>query len=157
MRPYLNRLGGIPFVLVGNGLLVLGVLALSHIVNNFWPFDVARLDLVRATALDRIDAAAILEAANGELLLAFLASVMVAATGLVLPFSYYLNRHFNEEAPQALVVLRQALWVGLWLAFCLWLQMNRTLGVAVLGLVAAVLVIFELLLQVRARALDILE
>jgi hypothetical protein len=45
-----------------------------------------------------------------------------------------------------------ALWVGLWVAFCLWLQMNRTLGVAVAALGAAVVILFEVVLQIRARA-----
>jgi uncharacterized membrane protein (UPF0136 family) len=44
------------------------------------------------------------------------------------------------------------MWVGLWFAFCAWLQMNRTLGIAIAALVAIVLLMFELLLQVRHRA-----
>src|SRR5690606_12221191 len=74
-----------PYVALGAGLLVLGVLATNHIVNSFWPFDVARLDQVRATALDQANAAAMLEAANGQIVLAFLASVMLAVTGLAMP------------------------------------------------------------------------
>ena len=50
MRDFVSRLGAIPFALLGLGLLVLGALALNHVVNNFWPFDVERLDLIRATA-----------------------------------------------------------------------------------------------------------
>ena len=41
------------------------------------------------------------------------------------------------------------------MAFCLWLQMNRTLGVAVAALVAAVLILFEVVLQIRARAASV--
>lgn len=157
MRDTFNRLGIVPFLIVGVGLLVLGLLATNHIVNNFWPFDVSRLDLVRATALDDVDAAAILEAANGQILMAFLASVAVAVTGLVMPLVYYANVRFRDglETPVLLVVVRQAMWVGMWFAFCLWLQMNRSLGIAVAALVAAVLGTFEVLLQVRDRASSI--
>jgi uncharacterized membrane protein (UPF0136 family) len=43
------------------------------------------------------------------------------------------------------------MWVGSWAAFCVWLQMNRTLGLAVAILVAVVLILFEMLLQLRQR------
>jgi hypothetical protein len=154
MRTFWHRLGSLPFFLVGAALLALGLLALNHIVNNYWPVDVARLDLIRGSALGTADAPSLLEARNGEILVAFLASVMVAITGLVLPLVYYLNRRFQPAgaAPRFLTVLRQSLWIGLWVAFCAWLQMNRTFGVAVALLVAFVLFLFELLLQVRHRA-----
>jgi len=159
MRDVVRRLGAIPFVLLGVGLVFLGLLALNHIVNNFWPFDVERLDLIRATARMQVDAAALLEAANLEILLAFLAAVMVAVTGLVLPLVYYLNKRLraSDQLPSFLLVLRQAMWVGIWVAFCVWLQMNRTLGLAVVLLVAAVLAMFEILLQVRTRASSVFE
>ncbi|MDX1636313.1 MAG: hypothetical protein R3280_16865 [Marinobacter sp.] len=159
MGEHARRLGAIPFVLLGLGLLFLGVLALNHVVNNFWPFDVERLDLIRATARAQVDASSLLEATNLEILLAFLAAIMVAVTGLVLPLVYYLNKRLRppEWAPSYLLVLRQAMWVGLWVAFCVWLQMNRTLGPAVILLVAAVLIIFEVLLQVRTRASSVFE
>lgn len=157
MRDPVERLGILPYLVLGAGLLALGVLATNHIVNNFWPFDVTRLDLVRASALDQANAGAILDAANGQIVMAFLASVMVAVTGLALPLVYYANVRFegNGGGPSLIVILRQALWVGTWMAFCVWLQMNRSLGVAVAVLVAAVLATFEILLQVRRRASSI--
>ena len=157
MSDTFDRLGIFPFLVAGAGLLLLGLLATDHIVNNFWPFDVTRLDLVRATALDQVDATSIMDAANGQILMAFLASVAVATTGLIMPLIYYANVRFREgvESPSFLIIVRQAMWVGLWLAFCLWLQMNRSLGIAVAGLVAAVLLTFEVLLQVRDRASSI--
>ncbi len=149
-----------PFLLLGAGLFVIGLLAMNHIVNNWWPFDVSRLDLVRATAEGRADPTLLLEAANVEIILAFLAVLLVAVTGLALPLAYILNRrflrsHYRPEQSAALsflAPLRQAVWVGLWVTFCAWLQMNRVLGVAVAGLVAVVLIMFEGLLQVRTRA-----
>ena len=140
--------------------MLLGALAVDRIVNTMWPFDVTRIELVRATAQQRVDAAMLLAAANSDIIIAFLASVVVAATGLALPLSYYLNKRLlppemRHEPPPFLTVIRQALWVGLWVAFCLWPQMNRTLGVAVAALVAAVLILFEVVLQIRARAASV--
>jgi hypothetical protein len=153
MNNFLNRFGAIPFVFLGGALLLVGLLAMNHILDNFWPIDVSRLDLIRDTALDRAEATSLLQAANQEIIVAFLAGVLVAVTGLVLPLAYFLNKRFgNADPAHFLVILRQAMWVGAWIAFCTWLQMNRTLGWGVAILVATVFAIFEVMLQVRERA-----
>jgi hypothetical protein len=156
MQRVTQRLGVLPTLLLSAGLVALGFLALNHIVNTMWPFDVSRLELVRATAQQRVDASMLLAAADNDVLIAFLASVVVAVTGLALPVVYFLNRRFNPtyrvDPPALLMLIRQAMWAGLWAAFCVWMQMNRTLGIAVALLVAAVFVLFELLLQIRTRA-----
>lgn len=150
------ELGVFPSLLLGAGLFFIGFLALNYIVNSWWPFDVGRLDLVRATALNRADAALLLDSANPQILGAFLGTVLLTVTGLVLPLASFLNKRFVPSRPPTyFVVLRQSMWVGLWVAFCVWLQMNRTLGLAVAGLVAVVLIMFEGLLQVRTRAANI--
>lgn len=155
------RLGVVPYLLLGASLLVVGLMTLNYIVDNWWPFNVARLDLVRAAALDRVDSASLLEAANSEIIVAFLAAVLITVTGLSLPLVFILNRRFSHftnqhlalsEPPRFLVILRQAMAVGIWVAFCVWLQMNRALGLAVALLVAGVIVLFEILLQIRTRA-----
>jgi Mg/Co/Ni transporter MgtE len=120
--------------------------------------DVGRLDLIRDTALDRAEATSLLQAAEREIIIAFLAGLAVAVTGLALPLAYYLNKRFGSSDPSHyLVIFRQSMWVGAWFAFCTWLQMNRSLGWGVALLVAAVLAIFELLLQVRERAATVSE
>jgi hypothetical protein len=152
-----QRVGAVPYLIIGIGLFLLGLLAANEIANNFWPIDVQRLDLVRSVALDRADAAALLQAANTEIILAFLAAVVVAITGLALPLVFYLNMRFGRRGrprltpPPIMTTLRQAMWVGAWTAFCVWLQMNRTLGIAVAILVAIVLILFEMLLQLRQQ------
>lgn len=159
-----ERLGILPFLLLGIGLFGIGLFTLDYIVNSWWPLDVTRIDLIRATALDQIDAASILEAANFEIILVLLGVVVVSITGLALPIAYLLNRRLNQyanqhldqsESPRFLVTLRQSMAVGLWGAFCLWLQMNRAFGIAVALLVAVVLILFEFLLQLRTRAAGI--
>lgn len=152
MKALFQRLGSIPYLLFGSSLLIVGLLSLNHIVNSFWPIDVQRIDLVRATALDQADPARLLNAANKEIIWVFLAGVLVVITGVSVPLAYVLNQRFNQnESSQFLVVLRQAMWIGLWFAFCIWLQMNRTLGWGVALLVAAVFIVVEVLLQVRTR------
>ncbi len=162
MQRLFRRLGVLPVLLLSVGLFALGALAVDRVVNTMWLFDPSRLELVRATAQQRVDAGTLLAAANTEVLIAFLASVVVAVTGLVMVPFYYVNKRFNppgfrDQPPVFLAVLRQSLFAGLWVAFCLWLQMNRTFGVAVAVLAAAVLVLFELVLQIRERASAVQE
>lgn len=162
MHRFVRRLGVVPVLLLSAGLFLLGALAIDRIINTMWLFDVTRIDLARAIVQQRADAPAILAAANDEVLIAFLASIVVAATGLAMVPLYYVNKRFNppgfrDQPPVFLSVLRQSLFVGLWAAFCVWLQMNRTLGVAVALLAAAVLVLLELVLQIRARASAVTE
>lgn len=155
-----QKLGVFPSLLLGSGFVIVGLTALEQIVNNWWPFDVARLDLLRSTASGAVEAAAILEAANVEIVAAFLATVFIITTGAALPLAYVLNKRFGLSAnahrrqglaPSFWVTLRQATAVGLWVTVCLWLNMNRTLGPAIALLAAAVLVVFEVLLQVRQQ------
>ena len=155
-----DRFGFISALILGVLLIAVGLLAMEYVINNWWPIDINRLDLVRAAAEGRADAASMLEAANYEIILVFLATVLTAVTGLTLPISYLLNRRFTAftdrrfgriESSRLMVALRQAMAAGIWVAFCLWLQMNRTFGLAVALLVAAVLILFEILLQIRSR------
>lgn len=152
MKTTLQRLGIVPYLVLGLGLLALGLLAMNHAVDSWWPFDVARLDLVRATALDQVDPTALMESANVDIIFAFLCAIIASATGIALPIAYFLNNRFGNEPPQFLVVLRQSMWVGFWVSFCIYLQMNRMLGIAVALLVAAVLILFEFIVQIRTRA-----
>ena len=151
MKVTLKRLGVLPYIVLGMSLVVLGLLAMNHAVDNWWPFDVARLDLVRATALDQVDPAALMESVNFDIVFAFLCAAVVVATGIAMPVVYFLNRRFSGEKPHFLIVLRQSMWIGFWVSFCLYLQMNRMLGIAIALLVAAVLILFEFIVQIRTK------
>ncbi len=164
MTGFIKRLGVLPSLLLGLGLCFVGMMAMNYIINSWWPFDVARIDLVRDVSQDRADVTTLLEAANMEIIFTFMAAILITITGISLPLSYLLNKRLghllNPNAPQPfsprfLVVLRQAMWVGFWAVFCVWLQMNRTFGFAVALLVAGVLIVFELLLQIRTRAASV--
>lgn len=153
MEKLAKQFGIVPYLLVGFGLFIVGSLAINQIVDNFWPINVERLDLIRATALGQADSTVLLRESNPEIILTFLATVMVAVTGLVMPLAYFLNKRFGQESSlRFVVVLRRAMWVGIWFAFCTWLQMNRSLNVGVALLVAAVFIVVEVLLQVRTKA-----
>jgi len=162
MHRLVQRLGVFPILLLSIGLFVLGFLSINHIINTMWLFDAKRVDLARAVVMRRADAAMLLSAARPVALLAFFSSVIVGITGLTMPLIYYVNKRLSpperrSEPPVFLVVLRQSMFVSFWAAFCLWLQMNRTFGVAVAVLAAGVLILFELVLQLRDRATTVEE
>jgi hypothetical protein len=145
-----------PYFLLGLALLAMGIMALFQIADNLWPVDTTQLNLIRQIAIGEADATQLLRASNLEIVFIFLAAEMVAITGLILPLAYYLNKRFGKsDSSNFLVILRQAMWIGIWVAACTWLQMNRTLGLGVALLVASVLVTLEVLLQVRTRAATI--
>ena len=146
---FFERLGVFPFLILGILLFLLGLITLNSIVNNWWPFDVERIDLVRGVSTGQIEAASLLEAARADILLAFLGTILIMMTGLALPLAYVLNKRFTyfitqetAVSPQFLTTLRQAMGVGFWVSFSVWLQMNRALNLAIALLVAVVLVLF---------------
>lgn len=156
---FFERLGVLPFLFLGIALFILGTLTLNSIINNWWPFDVTRLDLVQATASGQIEASTLLEAIRLDVLLAFLGTILITVTGLSLPLAYVLNKrisflltHNREVIPPFLMTFRQAMIMGIWVSFSVWLQMNRALNIAIALLVGIVLLLFEFLLQIRARA-----
>jgi hypothetical protein len=54
-----------------------------------------------------------------------------AATGTSVPFVWFLRRRFGGQAAPPAVLLREALWVGLYASGCAWLQINRSLSLTV--------------------------
>jgi cation transport ATPase len=77
----------------------------------------------------------------------------VAVTGTGLPIVLVLHRRFWADNPApARVLLRQGLWIGLLVALCAWLQINRSLTLPLGILLAASLLAFELLLRLFERS-----
>ena len=144
------------YFIIGSALCAVGFLAINQILNSFWPIEVDRLDLVRAVALDQAEPSQLMRSANLEIILSFLAAILISVTGLMLPVAHFLNKRFSQtESSSYLVVLRQAMWVAIWAAFCTWLQLNRAFGWGVAILVAAVFLVLEVMLQVRTKAADL--
>ena len=62
----------------------------------------------------------------------------VAVTGTALPFVWMLHRRFDGVRPApSSVLLRQGLWIALFVAVCVWLQVNRSLTLS-LGLLLGI-------------------
>jgi hypothetical protein len=78
---------------------------------------------------------------------------VLAITGTILPITAFLNRRFpSTPPPTALVVVRQALWFGIYGATLVWLQMGRVLNPALAILLAIGLVLIEFLLRMSEKS-----
>lgn len=76
----------------------------------------------------------------------------MAAIGTSLPFIWLLHRRFDRRPAPSRVLLRQAIWVGLYTVICLWLQINRSLSLPLALLIGLGLVAFEWFLRLVERS-----
>lgn len=84
-------------------------------------------------------------------LLFFLVTLLFS--GLALPVVYYLHKRFPSNplvAPAVLV--REAVWFGLYVDIVLWLQFGKVLNPALAIFIAIGLIIIELLIRMRERS-----
>jgi hypothetical protein len=78
---------------------------------------------------------------------------VLAVTGTLLPFTAFLNRRFPSTPPPSPgVIVRQAVWAGIYLPTLGWLQIGRVLNPAMAALLAIGLILIEVLLRLRERA-----
>ncbi|MDD2695966.1 MAG: hypothetical protein PHD58_08570 [Anaerolineales bacterium] len=78
---------------------------------------------------------------------------VLALTGTALPVVAFLNLRFTTRPPATRgVVVRQAIWVGIYGPTLAWLQIGRVLTPAMAILLAVGLVLIELLLRLRERS-----
>jgi len=78
---------------------------------------------------------------------------VMAITGTILPITAFLNRRFpSTPPPTAMVVVRQALWFGIYGATLVWLQMGRVLNPALAILLAIGLGLIEFLLRMSEKS-----
>jgi drug/metabolite transporter (DMT)-like permease len=82
----------------------------------------------------------------------FFVAWLVALTGTAIPFTHYLNKRFSKPMPQDSVIVRQAIWIGIFGATCAWLQLGRALNWASALLLAAALAAIEGFLILRERS-----
>ena len=84
---------------------------------------------------------------------AFFVLSLMAITGTLLPIVYFFHRRFPGEQPaEANVIVRQALWFGVYGATLAWLQLGRLVTLyIVLGLAGGLFAI-EYFMRVREKA-----
>lgn len=84
---------------------------------------------------------------------AFFFAGVLAFTGTALPLVAFLNRRFSSiPPPSTTVVLRQALWIGIYFPTLVWLQIGRVLNPFIALLLAVGFALIEWLLRMRERS-----
>lgn len=83
----------------------------------------------------------------------FFVLLLMALTGTALPIVYYLHQRFPEEPPtNANVIIRQAMWVGVYGATLAWLQLGRLVTLYVILGLAGGLIAAEYFIRIREKA-----
>jgi hypothetical protein len=88
---------------------------------------------------------------GGELWL-FFALLQIAVTGLAIPFVRFFNiqiRNPERPIPPSGVIVRQSVWIGLFIVICAWLQIPRALSLPAVFFVGLVFVVIEMFLRSR--------
>ncbi|HEY9529138.1 MAG TPA: hypothetical protein VIR02_18760 [Anaerolineales bacterium] len=84
---------------------------------------------------------------------AFFVLVLMALTGTVLPIVYFFHRRFRgEKATDANVIVRQALWFGVYGATLAWLQLGRLVTIYIILGLAGGLAAIEYFTRLREKA-----
>jgi len=83
----------------------------------------------------------------------FFVLVLIALTGTVLPIVYFFHRRFPGEKPaEANVIVRQAMWFGVYGATLAWLQLGRLVTVYVILGLAGGLIAIEYITRLREKS-----
>jgi hypothetical protein len=83
----------------------------------------------------------------------FFVLTLMAITGTVLPIVYFFHRRFPGEKPaESNVIVRQALWFGVYGATLAWLQLGRLVTVYVVLGLAGGLAAIEYFMRLREKA-----
>ncbi|MDW7756027.1 MAG: hypothetical protein SCH68_12790, partial [Brevefilum sp.] len=78
---------------------------------------------------------------------------VIALTGPALPIVYFLNKRFPSDLPvEGMVILRQAMWVGVFGSTVAWLQLGRVLTPVMALILAGVFALIEFLLRLFERS-----
>ncbi len=78
---------------------------------------------------------------------------VLAITGTTLPIIAFLNQRFQTDPPVSPgVIIREAIWFGIYFPTLAWLQLGRVLTPALVLLLAVGFFAIELLLRIRERS-----
>lgn len=84
-------------------------------------------------------------------LLFFLVTTLFS--GIALPVVYYLHKRFPSDPRVTPVILvREALWFGVYVDIILWLQLSKVLNSALAIFIAVGLILIEFLIRMRERS-----
>jgi len=90
---------------------------------------------------------------NGGTRWVFFFTAVMALTGMSLPLTAFLNQRFPSLPPPTHgVIVRQAIWFGIYLPTLAWLQIGRMLTLPLSVLLALGFLIIEYLLRLRERS-----
>ena len=87
----------------------------------------------------------------------FFVLLQIAVTGTVMPFIRYLNVRFTPvkaPLPPGGVLVRQSVWIGLFVVTCAWLQMPRVLNPPIAFFVGMAFFVLEIFLRTREIAFE---
>lgn len=74
-------------------------------------------------------------------------------TGPMIPIVYFLHQRFPSDPPvEGMIILRQALWVGIFGSTIAWLQLGRVLTTGLAVILGGVFVLIEFLLRLFERS-----
>jgi hypothetical protein len=82
----------------------------------------------------------------------FFLLVQVAIAGTTMPFLRFINVRFTpvtRMVPPSGVIVRQSVWLGLFVVTCLWLQIPRVLTVPMIFFLALAFIVIEVFLRSR--------
>ena len=83
----------------------------------------------------------------------FFVLTLMAVSGTALPIVYFFHRRFPDEIPvEANVIVRQALWFGIYGATLAWLQLGRLVTVYIVLGLAGGLAAIEYIIRLRERS-----
>jgi len=83
----------------------------------------------------------------------FFVLLLMALTGTALPIVFYLHQRFPETPPaDANIIIRQAMWVGVYGATLAWLQLGRLVTLYVILGLAGGLIAAEYFIRIREKA-----
>ena len=79
--------------------------------------------------------------------------IVLAASGLALPVVVFLNIRFPSKPPVGMpIILREAIWAGVYASLIAWLQLGRALTSFLTGTLAVVVILIEVLLRIWERS-----
>ena len=83
----------------------------------------------------------------------FFVLTLMAITGTVLPVVYFFHRRFpGEKAAEASVIVRQAMWFGIYAATLAWLQLGRLVTIYIILGLAGGLAAIEYFMRLREKS-----